>query len=100
VGVIADLLDPPDLVDVVPDELWVVEEHVPVDGPGPEDLVVVVELVVAGLDHGEVPPLLVLHLSVVVLLDGELGHVVVNGLDARGRSLQQPDGVVGSVHVV
>ena len=48
-GVKADLLDPPDLVDVVPDELWVVEEHVPVDGPGPEDFVVVVELVVAGL---------------------------------------------------
>jgi len=95
-----DDLDASDLVDVVLDELGGVELHLPVHGTLPEEAVMVVVLVIARLDHGHVPPGLLVELVVVALLDGELGDVVVHRLLPGGATLQQPDRVVGGVDVI
>merc|ERR1712127_850955 len=81
-------LDASDLVDVVLDQLGVVELHVPVDGPVAEEFMMIVVLVFAGVNHEEMLPPLGILLLPVSFLDGELGDVVVDGLLARGRSLE------------
>lgn len=93
-------LDASDLVDVVLDQLGVVELHVPVDGPVAEEFMMIVVLVFAGVNHEEMLPPLGILLLPVGLLDGELGDVVVDGLLARGRSLEQPNRIVGGVDIV
>jgi len=93
-------LDASDLVDVVLDQLGGVELHLAVHGALPEEAVMVVVLIIARLDHGHVPPGLLVELVVVALLNGQLGDVVVHRLLAGGATLQQPDRIVGGVDII
>jgi len=81
-------LDTSDLVDVVPDELGVVELHVPVHSALSKQLVVIVILILTCLNHEEVLPSFVLKLVVVVLLYGELRHIVVHSLNTGRGTFQ------------
>merc|ERR1712130_925667 len=93
-------LDTADLVHVVLHQLGVVELEVSVHGTLPKKLVVVVELILTSLNHGEVLAVLGVELVVAALDDGELADVVVDRLLAGRCPLQQSDGVVWSVDIV